>query len=60
MNQNIIEVQNITKTYEQGNDLAVNDGNFNIKKGEIFALLSSNGTGKTTTISILVDWYSII
>ena len=53
MSQNIIEVQNLTKIYDEGNVLAVDDISFNIKKGEIFALLGPNGAGKTTTISIL-------
>lgn len=53
MNQNIIEIQNLTKIYDEGNVLAVDDISFNIKKGEIFALLGPNGAGKTTTISIL-------
>ncbi|MFX1567196.1 MAG: ATP-binding cassette domain-containing protein [Promethearchaeota archaeon] len=52
-NNNIIEVKNLTKIYEQGNVLAVDDISFNIKKGEILALLGPNGAGKTTTISIL-------
>jgi ABC-2 type transport system ATP-binding protein len=53
MNENIIEVKNLTKIYDEGNVLAVDDISFNIKKGEIFALLGPNGAGKTTTISIL-------
>ncbi|MFX0018113.1 MAG: ATP-binding cassette domain-containing protein [Promethearchaeota archaeon] len=53
MTENIVEVRNLTKIYEQGNVLAVDNISFNIKKGEIFALLGPNGAGKTTTISIL-------
>ena len=53
MNDNIIEVKNLTKIYEDGNVLAVDDISFNIKKGEILALLGPNGAGKTTTISML-------
>ncbi|MFX0036066.1 MAG: ATP-binding cassette domain-containing protein [Candidatus Hermodarchaeota archaeon] len=53
MNENIIEVKNLTKIYEDGNVLAVDDISFNIKKGEILALLGPNGAGKTTTISML-------
>ncbi|MHA1661315.1 MAG: ATP-binding cassette domain-containing protein [Promethearchaeota archaeon] len=52
-NKNIIEVKKLTKIYDQGNVLAVDDISFSIKKGEIFALLGPNGAGKTTTISIL-------
>ncbi|MFW9987656.1 MAG: ATP-binding cassette domain-containing protein [Candidatus Odinarchaeota archaeon] len=58
MSQNIIEVQNLSKIYEQGNVLAVDNISFNIKKGEIFALLGPNGAGKTTTISILATLLS--
>ena len=53
MTENIIEVKNLTKIYEDGDVLAVDDISFNIKKGEIFALLGPNGAGKTTTISML-------
>jgi ABC-2 type transport system ATP-binding protein len=58
MNQNLIEVKNLTKIYEDGDVLAVDDISFNIKKGEIFALLGPNGAGKTTTISILATLLS--
>lgn len=53
MTENIVEVKNLTKIYEQGNVLAVDDVSFDIRKGEIFALLGPNGAGKTTTISML-------
>ncbi|MGQ4872989.1 MAG: ATP-binding cassette domain-containing protein [Promethearchaeia archaeon] len=53
MNENIIEVKNLTKIYEDGNVLAVDNISFFIRKGEIFALLGPNGAGKTTTISML-------
>ncbi|MHA1274909.1 MAG: ATP-binding cassette domain-containing protein [Promethearchaeota archaeon] len=53
MSENIIEVKNLTKVYEDGNVLAVDGISFSIKKGEIFALLGPNGAGKTTTISVL-------
>lgn len=53
MSQNIVEVKNLTKIYDQGNVLAVDNISFNTHQGEIFALLGPNGVGKTTTISIL-------
>jgi ABC-2 type transport system ATP-binding protein len=53
LTENIIEVKNLTKIYEEGNVLAVDNVSFSIKRGEIFALLGPNGAGKTTTISIL-------
>lgn len=48
---NIIEVTNLTKRF--GNFIAVDDINFNVKKGEVFAFLGPNGAGKSTTIKIL-------
>lgn len=53
MSENIIEVRDLKKIYEQGNVLAVDNINFSIQKGEIFALLGPNGAGKTTTIGML-------
>ncbi len=58
MIQNIIEVKNLTKIYDEGDVLAVDDISFNIKKGEIFALLGPNGAGKTTTINVLATLLS--
>ena len=49
----IIDVSQISKSYngEEGN--AVNNLSFSIEKNEIFGLLGPNGAGKTTTISML-------
>lgn len=49
--ENIIEVQSLNKTF--GNQTALEDVNFHVKKGEIFGLLGPSGSGKTTTIKIL-------
>lgn len=49
--RNIIEIENLKKTY--GNNVAVNDLSFSVKKGEFFSFLGINGAGKSTTISIL-------
>ncbi|TXT58175.1 MAG: Daunorubicin resistance ABC transporter ATPase subunit (modular protein) [Promethearchaeota archaeon] len=53
MTENIVEVKNLTKIYDEGDVLAVDDISLTLKKGEIFALLGPNGAGKTTTISML-------
>lgn len=48
---NMIEVKHLKKSFKQ---LAVlKDVSFNVKEGEVFALLGSNGAGKTTIIRIL-------
>lgn len=49
--ENIIEVKNLTKKYKDF--VAVDNINFEVPKGEIFAFLGPNGAGKTTTIKIL-------
>lgn len=47
-----IQVRNLTKKFK--NFLAVNDVSFDVKRGETFALLGPNGSGKTTTLKCLV------
>ncbi|TFF90820.1 MAG: ATP-binding cassette domain-containing protein [Promethearchaeota archaeon] len=59
MSENIIEIKNLTKIYEDGDVLAVDDISLSIKKGEIFALLGPNGAGKTTTISMLATLLNV-
>lgn len=49
----IIEIQNLTKTFRNATEPAVNGISFSINRNEIFGLLGPNGAGKTTTISIL-------
>jgi ABC-2 type transport system ATP-binding protein len=49
--RNDIEVVNLTKRYDS--ILAVENINFEVKKGEIFGFLGPNGAGKTTTAKML-------
>lgn len=49
--ENIIEVESLEKVF--ANQTALEDVNFNVKKGEIFGFLGPSGSGKTTTIKIL-------
>ncbi|SFC26783.1 ABC-2 type transport system ATP-binding protein [Bacillus sp. OV322] len=51
MAENMIEVTGLVKSFKNKEVLKSLD--FEIKKGEIFALLGENGAGKTTTIKIL-------
>ena len=46
-----ISVQNLTKSYK--NNHVLKGVNFTVEKGSIFALLGSNGAGKTTVVKIL-------
>ena len=50
---NLIQVENISKTF--GNFKAVDNLSFNIEKGTIYGLLGPNGSGKTTTIRMIMD-----
>ena len=52
MSDNVIEVQNLTKRY--GQTTVVNGISFSVERGEIFGLLGPNGSGKTTTILMLM------
>jgi len=47
----IIETRDLTKRF--GSLTAVDNISFSVDKGEIFGLLGPNGTGKSTTISML-------
>jgi len=49
--ENIIEVKNLIKRY--GDLVAVDNIDFDVRKGQFFAFLGPNGAGKSTTINIL-------
>jgi ABC-2 type transport system ATP-binding protein len=48
-----IETNNLTKIYKEGQIKAVNGLNLKIQRGEIYALIGANGSGKTSTINML-------
>lgn len=49
--ENVLEVKSLAKVF--GNQTALEDVNFSVKKGETFGFLGPSGSGKTTTIKIL-------
>ncbi len=52
----MIQVEGLTKVFndkKRGKIVAVNNLNFNCRKGQVFGLLGPNGAGKTTTLRIL-------
>ena len=49
----VIKVQNLQKRY--GDNIVLKGISFDVKRGEIFALLGSNGAGKTTTLECIED-----
>ncbi len=48
----MIQFENVTRRY--GSKVAVSDFSLSISSGELFALLGPNGSGKTTTVKMLV------
>jgi ABC-2 type transport system ATP-binding protein len=48
----IVELQKVRKVY--GTKVAVNDISFNIEPGTMFGLLGPNGSGKTSTIRMMI------
>lgn len=51
MNEVILKTYNVTKKY--GNQVAVNNVNMTIRKGEIYGFIGQNGAGKTTLIRLI-------
>lgn len=50
----MIEIKNLSKSYNKGTVKAVDDLNLTVNNGEIFGFLGPNGAGKTTTIKMMV------
>ena len=50
----MIELVQLSKTYNKGTIQAVRNLSLKVQKGELFGFLGPNGAGKTTTIKIIV------
>ncbi len=48
-----VKVQNVSKSYEKGKVLALNEVSFEVEKGELFGLIGPDGAGKTSLFRIL-------
>lgn len=50
--ETVLSIQNLTKKF--GKLTAVNNLNLEVKKGQVFGMLGPNGSGKTTTLGMLM------
>lgn len=51
--ENTIEIKNVTKKF--GDHVAVSDLSLNVPKGSIYGFIGPNGSGKTTTLRMLMN-----
>jgi ABC-2 type transport system ATP-binding protein len=49
----MVTLQNIRKTYNKGETIAVDDVSFSVEKGELFGLIGADGAGKSTIFRML-------
>lgn len=57
MSENVVEMHDIVKTF--GHVKAVQDGQFELRQGEIHSLIGENGAGKSTMMKLLYGMYPI-
>lgn len=46
----LLSARHLERTFDKGQFVAVHDVSFDIKRGDVFALVGPNGAGKTTTV----------
>ena len=57
MSEYVVEMRDIVKTF--GQVQAVKNGQFTLRKGEIYSLIGENGAGKSTMMKLLYGMYPI-
>ena len=56
MAENIIELKNITRRFDDDGYIAVKDFNLNVGRGEFVTFLGPSGCGKTTTLRMIAGF----
>jgi putative ABC transport system ATP-binding protein len=51
--ENIVEINNLKKSYEDGNIKALNGVDLDIRKGEFISIIGPSGSGKSTLLNML-------
>ena len=54
--ENIIELKNISKVYDDNGFKAVENFNLTVKRGEFVTFLGPSGCGKTTTLRMIAGF----
>ena len=54
-----IEFKNVTFSYKEGDEPALQDINFNLNEGKTIALVGRSGSGKSTISSLLTRFYDV-
>lgn len=54
-----IEFQNVCFRYNEDEELIIDDVSFDVKPGELLAIVGATGAGKTTIINLLLRFYDI-
>ena len=57
--ENLIEVKNISFSYDEDSPKIFENINFNVNRGDVLCILGPNGTGKTTLIKCLNGLHEI-
>lgn len=50
--EKVLQINNLSKNY--GNLQAVNNVSFNVNKGDVYGILGPNGSGKTTSLAVVL------
>ena len=50
---NVVEIKNLTKSYEKGNIKALNGVDLTIKEGEFVSIIGPSGSGKSTLLNMI-------